>query len=823
MAAVILAVTAPVRWCPAAPGAAQAVATSQPAVVEIEPKPAAPAIADLAPPADFQPPAGLPVVAFADNVVPTRWLHVCPAPKGMGAQLAAALLKPPADAEAGKLLAQLKPLPPEMIAKDCWPDFTDAINLRKLGGEKPGQRSCLAAAIQVDGPRLVRVCHGAAGMNTTASLWIAGQEVAHGQLVRLAKGVYPVVIEAFHGQRGTWIAWSIAWLAPRLTVVAEQEVDDVHRWRTSLWEESVAAARADGNELMARIRIDPATVAGKAGFFRVGRSVNGKWWLIDPSDKPFYHMGCTGLNAGGMGGRRMRMPPVAAETAARWVGLLRDWDFNAMGSWTTPEFFDKNMPYADIIDGGYLAEGSLARRFPDVFDEAWRRAYDERCKAICPPNRDNRMCIGYYLENETGFMEMLGPGQRIVANSPAYRPGGPLPEDRLLLPAEPQLNTRGLGLLQYCLSLQEDRAAYKKAWEFVLARHDGKAEAVGKAWGVALTTRQDIRKLTANEIVLCSDAYVKDHWDFVRLWLEEYFAICVKAIRKYDPNHMILGMRWGGTPHPNVLAVEAKWVDIASRNCYHAEFNDTYTEFHRYSGRPVLNGEYSLTTDSYLIVRDPIEPPGGYTPAQRQAVRIRQAMDRAFAHPGIVGLTKYRWHGGGDGLWSGKGPQMRSVEIVRPGNVRSAYVAANADRPPIARHDKPVHGQVFLTLSAAVVNETKLPPAQPDGKGSLRLGSSPMRIGLVCREGKWDAQVYGNGIRGEVRAAEGDNDKARLTVRIRLVPTLLTREAGTGEYAIEMTRDGDRFAGTMKGKWEDRDTAGFVQGYLHRPATTVKY
>ena len=815
-------------WVGPSGGAAEPV---EPVPAWLGPKPAPPEVTELAPPAGYKAPAGLPVVTFADDAVLKQWACICPAARGMGAQFAAALDKSPPDAAAAKLLEKLKPLPADLIVKDCYPDFTDAIDLKALGGSRPGQRSCFAAVLEVDGPKLLRVCHGITAMSASASMWIAGRQVAHGQLVRLAKGLYPVVIETFHGQRGTWLGWTYSWMAARLTEVTPQEVDEVYRWRLGQWETSVAAARADRDALLAKVKFDGKTVRGKEGFFRVGRSVNGKWWLIDPNGRAFYHMGCTGLNAGGQGGRRTGLSPVPAETAAGWVAYLRQWGFNAMGSWTTPEFFDKHMPYADIVDGGYLKPGSLFYRFPDIFDGAWRAAYEDKVSKMCPPNRDNRMCIGYFLENETGFMEMLGPEQKIVANCPAYRTAGALPEDRLLLPAEPRLNARGLGLLQYCLSLPDDRAACKKAWEFLLARHGGKIANVARSWGVKLADRGDVRKLSANDVVLCSNGYMADHWDFLRLWAEEYFRFCVDTIRKYDPNHMILGMRWGGTPHPVLLDVEARHVDVASRNCYNAAYNDTYTEFHRLSGRPVLNGEYSVTTDSFTLVRDPIEPPGGYLPDQRQAVRAREAMDWAFANDGLVGLTKYRWHGGGDHLWSGR-PNMHSVELVGGHNFRAAYVAVQWDRPPIAHHDTPIHGQVFISLPAAMVHVAKLPAYLPDANDSLRIGHGPLRIGLVCRQGKWDKTVYGDGIRGEVLAAEGDppaagkpagNDKVRLTVSIRKVPTLTVWQSGTGQYTIDLKRDGDKFDGTMKGTWTARDTAGPAFGYLFRSAPTVRY
>jgi hypothetical protein len=51
---------------------------------------------------------------------------------------------------------------------------------------------------------------------------------------------------------------------------------------------------------------------------------------------------------------------------------------------------------------------------------------------------------------------------------------------------------------------------------------------------------------------------------------------------------------------------------------------------------------------------------------------------------------------------------------------------------------------------------------------------------------------------------------------------MLTWHHGSGEYTIELTRDGERFGGTMTGTWNGKETSGRVIGYLHRPVPTVK-
>jgi hypothetical protein len=46
------------------------------------------------------------------------------------------------------------------------------------------------------------------------------------------------------------------------------------------------------HEPLVNVRIEPATVRGTAGFYRVGRSTQGRWWLISPDGRPMIYKGC---------------------------------------------------------------------------------------------------------------------------------------------------------------------------------------------------------------------------------------------------------------------------------------------------------------------------------------------------------------------------------------------------------------------------------------------------------------------------------------------------------------------------------------------------
>jgi hypothetical protein len=789
------------------------------AIPGLLPRPRPPRVISIAAPRRFVAQPGAPVVAFSNDRVITRWLCRVPVEAGAGAQLARAAGQPAkTDSEA---FGALSPLPRTAIVKDSWPDVTDAIDLNPLGNGQARVHSLFFTVLRVSRPRLARVCHGACGMNTSARMWISGRKAPHGTLVRLAAGRHPVVMEVYHGHDGEWIKWNMARLAPRFTVVTKAEIAEVHRWHLRNWEFTRQAARMDESRLFAGVRIDPATLRGREGFIRVGRDGNGRWWLLDADGKILYHRGSTGLNAGGIGGRRASLPPVDERTARKWISYLKKWRFNAMGAWSTPEFFDKGLAFAETIEGFYV-EPWLETKFPDVFDPKWAENLDAKCRSICPQLKDSRRLIGYFLDNERGFMEVPSHSERYEAASPTYRRDGPLPEHGLELAAEPKLNVRGVGLLQYCLSLNGGRPASERAWQFVANRH-GTVENVGRAWGVAMTSREDIRRMTASEELLVSETYLRDLRDFVALWVEQYYRVFTETIRRYDPNHLILGMRHGGTPAPVTLAVESRWTDVISQNMYRAEFYENFDLTYRASGgAPILNGEFNTHTDSYNLARNPIEPPGGHDVATRWHLRGQTALDRLATHPGVVGYTMYRWngHGNDDKLWAADRPNQPVADELCRTNYRTTAIAASCSRHA-TRPAGPLSGQVFLCLENGASHRTPLHAARPDAKPGTLVSAGSLHIGLVCRQGRWSPTVYGDGIRGRVTAQKRSGQNYRLRFRLKRVPGVFgAKETTEAVFTVEVAYDGRNVDGAHTGRYGGEPVSGRVLGFLYRPVPT---
>ena len=91
-------------------------------------------------------------------------------------------------------------------------------------------------------------------------------------------------------------------------------------------------------------------------------------------------------------------------------------------------------------------------------------------------------------------------------------------------------------------------------------------------------------------------AFFADCDAFVAVVAEAYFELCVSAIKAVDPNHLVIGSRFGYQPHPNVIAAAGRYLDVISFNRYDFDPGaviDAYSA----GGKPCLISEFSFRGD----------------------------------------------------------------------------------------------------------------------------------------------------------------------------------------------------------------------------------
>lgn len=152
----------------------------------------------------------------------------------------------------------------------------------------------------------------------------------------------------------------------------------------------------------------------------------------------------------------------------------------------------------------------------------------------------------------------------------------------------------------------------------------------------------------------------------------EYVKIICETTKKYDPNHLILGIRFGrGVPTTEVLNISKDYFNVYSFNNYGmnpmVENNVNYgtmtttdqpqntgrnifDEIYEVTGLPMIIGEFHFgTTDRALgesLVR--------VNSQEERGIAFRNYSDAAFSHPALIGLSWFQWNdqemfGRGDG------------------------------------------------------------------------------------------------------------------------------------------------------------------------------
>ncbi len=380
-----------------------------------------------------------------------------------------------------------------------------------------------------------------------------------------------------------------------------------------------------------QVRIEASTVVGREGFFRVGKSTQGRWWLIAPEGKPFFYRGVTSVN--------FRYPdryvPVVTEKYGKdpdtfrdkALGRMRSWNFNALGAWTAPELWDWEIPYTVLLDFGKVnsvikSDGVFV---PDVFDPKWLEEIDAKAKDVVAPRLNSKLLVGYFTDNELDWASGKTPDQPIN------------PEWLLTSEVKPSL-------LQFSLSLEEGRPAYAAAWDFVLKRHGNSLQQLAKDWQVAIDSKDTVKQWTKAKQAIASQGYLADAEDFSQEFARRYFELSAAAIRRYDQNHLILGCRFASPPGAAVLsATKRPWVDVVSANNYRYTMYERMNIYYEATQLPILNSEFSWGHKVFSERPLPEEPQGGLSPELRMIRNGEQSLARALTHPGLVGYTWYRW------------------------------------------------------------------------------------------------------------------------------------------------------------------------------------
>jgi hypothetical protein len=387
------------------------------------------------------------------------------------------------------------------------------------------------------------------------------------------------------------------------------------------------------------------SVRGAEGFFRVAQDATRRWWFIDPAGRVFFAKGVRGVCA---------VSPVAGSAVAPDpAALLRRCGFNVVGVGGDGAGRDDGLAFLALVEFARVGPPIVAPgvRLPDVFAPDWPGLAAERALQVCGPLADSRELLGWVGDDALGWGQ---PG----------RPDRP-------------------SLLQICLSLEPTFGTYHAAWEFTLALHGGRLDALARAWGVPLANKEVVRELTRAEKGIGTRGYLRDEARWTREFARRYFATTAAAIRAVDSRHLLLGCRFdfplpAGSPvmaecvYPSVDVTMVDWNALPATG--------------EHAG-PVLAGNVGWASEAFW--RSTSSSSARLTSVERMLRRGRMALERTARHPAVVGYLWDRWQDApgeqppfARGLLHVNGAEAREhTELLTQFNVRADTLRHTARAP----------------------------------------------------------------------------------------------------------------------------------------------
>lgn len=374
-------------------------------------------------------------------------------------------------------------------------------------------------------------------------------------------------------------------------------------------------------------------VAEPRGFFRV-QQVDGVWWFVDPEGRLFFALGtdhtsyfvhwCEKLGYAPYHENMKKQHGTEEAWARQTVQRLKGWNFSILAVNHSQYLRYQGLAYIEAIPGigqGYAAIDPLVSQvhwtgFPNVFSSRWQQWCESIAYQRCAPLRDDPWLIGYFLDNE---LEWFGKEYRQwgLASEALKRPPGH--EARLALA------------------------------QLLRERYGGDVQRFNRAWGARVRSFEDIAQ-SEQPPSIRTRAAEEDGIAFTRLAAERYFRTCAEAIRKYDPNHLILGCRFAGGAPP-ILDIAGQYCDVVSINTYPRidlragrvlDWEEHLREYHRQSKRPLMITEWSFPAlDSGL----PCKHGAGMRvdTQQQRAECFRIFQSALFRLPFMVGSNFFMW------------------------------------------------------------------------------------------------------------------------------------------------------------------------------------
>ncbi|WP_219837803.1 chitobiase/beta-hexosaminidase C-terminal domain-containing protein [Paenibacillus sp. R14(2021)] len=302
------------------------------------------------------------------------------------------------------------------------------------------------------------------------------------------------------------------------------------------------------------------------------------------------------------------------------VSRLQKWGFNGVGNYSTEKYGEEGkMPYVRMLPLNRMGWAKLdGISIFDIFAPNAEAKIDATFQKALTPHKDDRMLIGYFIDNEYDFHKFYSNVPKLKASSAAIKGK----------------------LVERMLDKYETIAAFNAAWGTKFESFDDLGEA---------------------DMPVKTSASWRDMDDFYAYYLDTFFGTVSRIYRKYDPNHLLLGDRWITTTFHNkkfrdpLAETEGKYVDVISINYYSYKIETDLLQdvYEKSGGKPILLSEFGYGTGEQGL--KPLLPNSASNQFQR-GMRYRNYVEGVATLPYIVGahLFNYVDQAGLGRYWQGE-------------------------------------------------------------------------------------------------------------------------------------------------------------------------
>jgi len=460
----------------------------------------------------------------------------------------------------------------------------------------------------------------------------------------------------------------------------------------------------------------------RTGFFHPEKH-GDTWWLIDPNGWGFFAVGTDHVTYRGHWCEKLGYAPYgriaekkygseenwAKATAER----LHRWGFNTLAAghskllrhtyFAHVEWFGAGRSFADIDD---IAPRTTWTGFPNVFSPRWPRHCELLARKICEPNRDDPWLIGYFLDNELQWFGALGNWQN------------------------------EFGLFTEAWKKPADHTA-KQALVAMAKEKFADIEAFNRAWGTRFASYDDLAA-SQQPVQPDSDGARALARAYVRRVAELYFKTTTEAIRRHDPNHLVLGCRFAGWS-PGIWDIAGRHCDVVTFNSYPridvergvpSELVEQYRGFYQQAQKPLWITEWSFPAlDSGLPCK---HGAGMRVATQAQKARCYTAFQSSvFSLPFFVGSDYFMYLDEPALGISETFPEDSNYGLVNEQDepwpeLTAAAAAVNPRACELHRGGRPEH--VYDAASAAFRLRPVPPPRKGAPPGAVSFTSGPLEI-----------------------------------------------------------------------------------------------